>query len=202
MKVIKYSGVLATLLFLAACVTINIYFPAAQAEQAAERIVDDILGKETETPKETPQKDKGASLDSDRHISIGEQILNFIVPTAHAAEPDFTVNTPAIRKIQARMKARHGSLAPFYSNGAIGFTKNALVAVRDSKAVGLKNKARVNNLLKEENRDRNALYQAIADANGRPEWEGRVRAVFAKTWIEKATGGWWYQNSKGQWLQK
>ncbi len=32
------------LLTLTACVTINVYFPAAQAEAAAERIVDDILG--------------------------------------------------------------------------------------------------------------------------------------------------------------
>lgn len=30
-------------LLLAACVTINIYFPAAEAEKAADRIIDEVL---------------------------------------------------------------------------------------------------------------------------------------------------------------
>jgi hypothetical protein len=31
---------------LGACVTINIYFPAAAAERAADRIIDEVLGPE------------------------------------------------------------------------------------------------------------------------------------------------------------
>ena len=34
---------LAVLLALAGCVTINIYFPAAAAEKAADRIIDEVL---------------------------------------------------------------------------------------------------------------------------------------------------------------
>lgn len=34
---------LAMPLVLAACVTINIYFPAAAAEKAADRIIDEVL---------------------------------------------------------------------------------------------------------------------------------------------------------------
>ncbi|MCB5184713.1 hypothetical protein LG201_05805 [Methylobacillus gramineus] len=33
---------LALMLALSACVTINIYFPAAAAEKAADRIIDDV----------------------------------------------------------------------------------------------------------------------------------------------------------------
>ncbi|MCB5189416.1 hypothetical protein LG198_01555 [Methylobacillus arboreus] len=33
---------LASMLALSACVTINIYFPAAAAEKAADRIIDDV----------------------------------------------------------------------------------------------------------------------------------------------------------------
>lgn len=38
---------------LAACVTINIYFPAAAAEKAADRIIDEVwqIGKEKESAK-------------------------------------------------------------------------------------------------------------------------------------------------------
>ena len=36
---------LATLATLAACVTINVYFPAAEAQQAAREFVDDVIGR-------------------------------------------------------------------------------------------------------------------------------------------------------------
>ena len=36
---------------LAACVTINIYFPAAAAERAADRIIDEILQTKPESVK-------------------------------------------------------------------------------------------------------------------------------------------------------
>jgi len=32
------------------CITINIYFPAAAAEKAADRIIDEVLGKEAAPP--------------------------------------------------------------------------------------------------------------------------------------------------------
>jgi len=37
-----HAVLIATVLPLSACVTINIYFPAAAAEKAADRIIDDI----------------------------------------------------------------------------------------------------------------------------------------------------------------
>ena len=44
MRVILFAGALA----LSGCITINIYFPAAAAEKAADRIIDDVLGKGAE----------------------------------------------------------------------------------------------------------------------------------------------------------
>ena len=43
MKTIHLSSLLGMLLFLAACVTINVYFPAAEMESAAEKIVNEAL---------------------------------------------------------------------------------------------------------------------------------------------------------------
>ena len=40
---------LASLLVLAACVTINVYFPAAEAQEAAEEFVEKVLGEEAAT---------------------------------------------------------------------------------------------------------------------------------------------------------
>lgn len=196
MKLIKLGGLLAGLALLAACVTINIYFPAAQAEQAAEKIVDDILGTEPTVD------DKGAGLDGQRPQRFSARAMDFFIPSAQAAAPDFNVNTPRIRKIQAAMKQRFAGLKKHYDSGAIGFTQDALVAIRDAKAVSLKDRKKVNALVRDENADRNALYRAIADANGHPEWEADVRATFARTWVQKANRGWWYQDAKGGWRSK
>lgn len=42
MKLATLSAVLPPALFLAGCVTINIYFPASAAEKAADKIIDEI----------------------------------------------------------------------------------------------------------------------------------------------------------------
>jgi uncharacterized protein YdbL (DUF1318 family) len=198
----RAGAFLVTLLFvLSACVTINIYFPAAAAEEAAERIVEDVLGTKPgdASPPPAPKDDRGSSLLPQG--STGLALLDWLIPVAHAA-PDFDVDTPAIRQIQARMKARTGQLRPFYQAGAAGFGKNGLVVVRDASAVSLKDRAKFDQLVKAENADRNALYREIAKANGHPEWEPEVRAVFAKQWIQQARSGWWVQNASGKWSKK
>jgi pyruvate/2-oxoacid:ferredoxin oxidoreductase beta subunit len=53
---------LSVVAILPACVTINIYFPAAAAEKAADKIIDEVWqlkqgqegAKPTDTPAETP----------------------------------------------------------------------------------------------------------------------------------------------------
>jgi len=198
MKTIRVTSVLVILLVLAACVTINIYFPAAQAEEAAERIVDDILGID----EAKVDGDKG----SFHYIGPLEQVafspLDWLIPAAHAAQPDFDINSPKVRKLQASMKKRHKSLVQYYKTGAIGYTNKALVAVRDASAIPLKQRKKVKSSVSAENKDRSALYRAIADANGHPEWEPDVRATFAQKWVQKARSGWWYQTSKGKWKTK
>lgn len=197
----KHAGFVLLSLFLSACVTINIYFPAAEAKQAAEKIVDDILQSvpEGSTINRVPaEEDKEGALAPVNPLAV---LLDFMVPAAHAAQPNFSVNTPEIRQIQASLKRRHASLVPHYRSGAIGFAEDGTVSMRDAKAITLKDRKRVQQLVADENRDRNKLYRAIAKANGRPEWEKDVRAVFAKTWVDKAEKGWWHRRS-GQWVRK
>jgi len=47
-------------LLLSACVTINIYFPAAAAEEAARVIVRDVLKSGDQAPQPAPQEKQGA----------------------------------------------------------------------------------------------------------------------------------------------
>ena len=196
MKLIRATGLFAGLMLLAACVTINIYFPAAQAEEAAEQIVDDILGKQA------PAKDKGAAMGVIRTHGLAARMVDFLIPAAHAAQPDFNVDTPEIRKLQARMKQRHQSLRAYYESGAIGFGSDAQVKMRDTSAVPLRERNKVKGLVRDENADRNALYKAIAGANGHPEWEQDIQNTFAQEWSRNARRGWYYQDSSGAWKQK
>ncbi len=190
-------------LFLTACVTINIYFPAAEAKEAAEKIVDDILQNAPVNVVPLPAGDGQGSLpDKADRYSVIAVVLDFLVPAAHAATPNFSVDSPQIRRIQAELRQRHARLVPFYRSGAIGFTETGDVAMRDPSAVSLRDRNNLEKLVSAENADRGRLYQAIAGANGHPEWEADVRAVFARTWVEKAESGWWYRTAGGKWAVK
>jgi len=127
-------------------------------------------------------------------------ITLFATSSAYAV-PDLEVNTPAISAIKNSMQARHNQLAPHYASGAIGLTKDGLIAVRDTTAVPLKDRQGINALVAAENTDRNALYKEIAAGNGHPEWRGDIQATFAGRWIDKAQVGWYYQNDSG-WVKK
>lgn len=142
------------------------------------------------------------------NISIRNSFLAFYLaiaalltaPLALAAA-DLEINTPAISAIQASMKSHHVELRPYYDSGAIGLTRDGLVAVHDATLVPLAQRQNVNALVAAQNKDRNALYKEIANANGHPEWESEIRNTFAQRWIEKAKSGWWYQDASG-WVKK
>ena len=124
------------------------------------------------------------------------------VPFAGYAAADIEVNTPAIASLKQGMQQRHGQLAAHFVSGAVGLTRDGLVAMRDANAVPLAARQAVNSLIAAENQDRIALYREIARANGHPEWEAEIRSTFGQRWIELAKPGWWYQTSSGSWARK
>jgi uncharacterized protein YdbL (DUF1318 family) len=189
---------------LAACVTVNIYFPAAAAEQAADKIIRDVWGEQPPQKQIKPpaRKDESGQLSAPERLhALFGGLLTLVVPAAYA-RADINVSTPAIERLTSSMKAHYSSLQPYYRSGAVGLTRDGLLAMRDLKAVPLAERARVRQLLAEENQARNALYREIATANGHPEWEPEIRATFAGRWIANAPRGWWYQDDTGQWRQK
>ena len=188
------------ILGLTACVTINVYFPAAAAEKAADRIIDEVWGEDARPAGEEPSsRAPGPAVGALAHALAGA--LGWLVPAAHAQGADIDISSPAIERVQGSMQARHASLAPLYASGAVGLTDDGLVAVRDAKAVPLASRQSVNRLVADENRDRDALYREIARANGHPEWEAEIRSTFARRWIDRAQAGWWYRRA-GAWRQK
>ena len=88
-----------------------------------------------------------------------------------------------------------------FDSGALGFTSDGLVSVRDAGKLELKDRVAMNAAVADDNRDRKAVYREVAVANGHPEWESQIRDVFARQWVASARSGWWYQ-SGGGWKQK
>ena len=189
------------LCLITACVTINVYFPTAEAVEAADKIIRGVYGDEA-TGK--PEQKKPAAPDSRRQPAskpLAVTILDFLVTPARAAA-NLSIQSPAISAIRASMEARFKKLEPFYKNGSVGMTRDGNVSVRDLNAVPLPKRKTVKQLVADENRDRDALYREIAKANGHPEWQQDIRRTFARRWVDNAPAGWMYQDAGGGWVKK
>src|SRR3970040_1353999 len=104
----RWMGVPVAAVLVTACVTINVYFPAAEAREAAKEFVEKVIGDEV-----PPASEPGASLvpASPRALASRIDWLSLVgIGSAHAqSQPDITLKTPAIQAIQARTAARFDS---------------------------------------------------------------------------------------------
>ncbi|MDI6742261.1 MAG: YdbL family protein [Smithella sp.] len=172
-----------------ACVTVNIYFPAAEVQKAADKIVDDIRTGTEGAPAQ--KSDPTSSLD-------------FILGVKPAyAEVNIDASTPAIRGIKESMKNRYVQLKTFYDKGAIGENNKGLIETRDIAGLNLQERSLVNKLVDQENKDREALYKEIATANKLgADSVPQIKKVFSNSWREKSQSGWWVQSDGGNWEKK
>lgn len=207
----RWMGIPVAAVMLTACVTINVYFPAAEAKEAAKEFVEKVIGDEAEAKGAQPTEGKpggqSASLSAPMTPAALASRIDWLslvgIGAAHAqSAPDITIKTPAIQAIQARMATRFDAqLRAGFDAGALGFAGDGTIVVRDASKLALKDRVAVNQAVADDNRDRKAVYREVAVANGHAEWENQIRDVFARQWIESARPGWWYQ-SGGAWKQK
>lgn len=199
MKKLNTVLILSMIFTLAACVTINVYFPAAAAERAAEKFVGDVLGE----PNEEGSLFNPLDLPANVVLIAAAGLVDFLISDAQAQQAEIEINTPQINTIKARMAQRQRQhLDSMFDAGAIGFGSDGLVIIRDRSAVPLSERRSLESVVADENRDRKAVYREIAVANGHPEWEKEIQATFAKEWAGNARRGWYYQDSSGAWRQK
>ena len=198
------SFVLFSVVFVAACVTINVYFPAAEMESAAEKIVKEALKDDESTDNGAGENDQShwRSVPSESAWAAINPI-NWLIGTAQAQSVDITSSSPAINALTQKINDRYNqSMKAYLNQQVIGFGNDGFVAVINDSALGLKDRQQLKKLVLDENRDRTALYREVAIANAHPEWEDQVRQAFVKKWIEGAKAGWKYQNANGQWVSK
>jgi uncharacterized protein YdbL (DUF1318 family) len=205
---LKKSLLCSLAFFITSCITINIYFPAAAVEKAADRIVEEVWGEKGQKPegneqqKQDEQKKQGEP-QSMRHDPI-KFIFSLIGPEqVHAQEADVNVTTPAIRALKESIQARADSIKPFMDSGYAGISNDGLLVIRKTEGLNLKDKANLTRLIDAENKDREALYAEIAKANNfSPDRIPDIRKIFAGSWSRNARQGWWIQGQDGNWKQK
>ena len=181
---------------ISACVTVNIYFPAAAVERAADQIVKETWGGPAEPAKmPAPQ--------SFNWFSPLRLAAMMLVSEAHAQEADINVSNPAIRALKDSIKARSAAIMPFMDRGNVGIAQDGLLAIRSTDGIDLKQRAEAKQLVDAENRDRENLYAEIAKANGiQKESIPKIKSIFAKSWLDQARPGWWIQDGQGNWKKK
>ncbi|ACS81180.1 DUF1318 domain-containing protein [Maridesulfovibrio salexigens] len=183
-----------SLLSFVACVTVNIYFPAAKVERAAEDIVEDVYGT---NPKQDNKDDQSAL----------ESFLALLTPqAAHAqvskAEIDKKSNA-AIRGLKQSIAADHKKLVPYYNSGNIGITKDGYLKIISKDGLNIKQTADLRRIVSQDNDTRDQLYSEVAASMNIPGSElAKVKAIFAQEWQERAPSGWFIQNANGKWMRK
>ena len=212
---------LGLLMALSACVTVNIYFPAAAAQKLADQVVGEVykaaakgalqapVAPAVSAPAPTAPARSAApatnslSMASPYHAASYLLAMGFsaISGTAEAAA-NLNASSPGVQSARAQVEALATQMHPYFVSGAVGYTANGQVTIHDAAAVSLPQRAPLNGLVSSYNQALSNLYQQIADANGHPEWAGQIQQTFAQAWINKAPAGYWYQSPSGQWQKK
>lgn len=193
----------AAVFIVTSCVTINIYFPAAAVEKAADRIVDEVWGDENMTPENGEETIEDGQTQGSLDTAVRFAIALIGPGAADAAEADIDITTPAIRALRKSMQDRADSIKPYLDSSNVGLTNDGFLTVITGEGLNLKQKAQLTRLIDAENKDRSELYVEITKANNfTPDRVEDVKKIFADSWIRKARSGWWVQGSDGEWKKK
>lgn len=181
------------LVFVLACVTVNIYFPEAAVKQAASEIESEIQKKAAEKAGQEPVK----------KIAVIPQRAPFTLVPAAFAQEETTVSNPAIRALKDASAENLAALMPYFGAGQVGLTNKGLVEIRDEAGLNLQAKAALRKLVKDDNDVRMKLYGEVAKAmNIEVSQIEKIQKIFAASRIAAAPAGWWIQQEDGSWVKK
>ena len=202
MKTLRKPFLYSIVFFITSCVTINIYFPAAAVEKAADKIVEEVWGAPAKQPEQQEQKKPNEP--QSKIPDLLKIAVTLIGPDdAYAQEADINITTPAIRKLKGSIQERADSIKPFMDRGNVGISNDGLLVIRNTEGLNLKDKANLKRIIEAENNDREVLYAEIAKANNfPPDRISDIKKIFAGSWIKNARKGWWIQDEDGKWIKK
>lgn len=200
-----------------ACITINVYFPEAAVKNLSEQIESQVRerAKEIETEGEgeggTGPEAPGteSSLRGEDPATRRAGLARFASPAPlgllalQSGVPAPDVTSPTIQRIIDSRAQRLGDIRRFKELGVLGESNEAQLVVRELSAVeDLKQRAQVQRLVKEENADRERLFEEIANIKNVDRSQlPRIRETYAETLRAKARPGDWIQRPDGEWVR-
>ncbi len=189
-------------LVLPGCVnlTVNVYFPEPEIREAAEAIESEIRGTQVES---------GNEISSAWEIPLpGGAVLAFAFneKQAYAQEEstiDIDIDTPALKKLRERRKARYKQLEPHMASGRFGEGLEGYLVLRDTENLAIRDLQQLKKLLSDENKDREAMYREILEAHKLPEQQlKKIQEIFAKAIRKTMKPGNYYQVNEKTWAKK
>ena len=180
---------------LTACVTINIYFPAAEVQKTAEEIVSDVRGADAKNLDRSAPENKDSEAGPVSFMRLG-------ISKAYAAR-ELDVSNATIRTLKGRIKQNYPRLRKWLAKGVLGEGYNGYVVMRQAGSLNLKAKVEAKRVMQEENSNRKALYAAVASAlNIQSSQVSRVGRIFAQQWQRAVPPGTWIETAPGKWIRR
>mgnify|MGYP002835222557 CR=1 FL=1 len=189
----KKVFLLASFGLLASCITVNVNFPEAAVQKAADDYVKELY-KAKQEAEEGEKTSRLINIPGIKLVSLS------LVPMAHA-ESEFSIKSAKAKEIQSRQASRISKIDRFKKKGLIGEAQNGLLEVKNDSGKKLEMK-RVNQLVAEENADRESLYNEVMSSNGiDPSQSARLRKSFHQSFVDASPAGTPVE-SNGQWKAK
>jgi len=208
-KVCVRAGLfLSILLISCAIITVNIYFPEKEVQEAYKALEKELMTPEGNKPEGTPEK----KTETPPQSSIRwEWVASAMAQPSELSGKiaDVVKKMPDVVAAYREMGSRLSKIDRLRDSGVVGEGKNGLLAVRDEKGVTPADRS----LISAENENRgtimNGMARAIVRINRVPENEQNIKQVmpqaveqFASVRRSSAKKGWWVQESDGNWSQK
>jgi hypothetical protein len=199
---------LSILLISCAIITVNIYFPEKEVQEAYKALEKELMTPEETKPEGTPEKKTETPPQSS--IRWEWVPLAMAQPSELSGKiADVVKKMPDVVAAYKEMGARLPQIDRLRNSGAVGEGKNGLLEVREEKGVTPADRS----LISAENENRrtimNGMARAIVRINRVPENEQNIKQVmpqaveqFASVRRSSAQKGWWIQESDGNWSRK
>lgn len=184
------------------CVTVNVNFPESAVQKATDDYVKDLY--RAKEKGKTPSSPPASSSSTAAPTSLLLRDFN-LISSAVAADVDmnFKVDTSKANSIKERLASRVDEVIKYKAEGLLGETLDGNLIIKDPKALKPLLAKKLEQLVKDENKDRQELYDEIVSANNMNKTgQATVRKSFAGSFIRESPKGTWVQSQAGSWKQK
>jgi uncharacterized protein YdbL (DUF1318 family) len=187
---------------LAACVTVNVNFPESAVQKATDDYVRELY-RAKKRPTE-PQAEPAPAPTSSWFQGF-ELIPSAVAEEIPGGALEFKVDAPSTAKIRESMRSRLEEVLRFKREGILGESVDGRLAIKDqakfqSKKLLMK---KIDQLMSDENRDRERLYQEVLSLNQLPPARLKnIRKSFSRSFQNESPSGTWVESKEGVWEEK